>query len=403
MDGDTGQILYSKAKDQPYPPASITKLMTTLLTLENLSLDDQITFSRNAVMSIERGSSHIGLREGEIITVEDALHGLLLASANEVANGLAEAVSGSLEAFAEAMNQRALVLGATHTNFVNANGLYDEDQVTSAYDMALITKELLKHDEFLEVMSHSKWQIPETNMVDEIRYLHQGHKLLNPLKDPSLYREDAIAGKTGYTVQSGHTLVTVAQRDGRRLIAVSLRTDASHLYSDTNAMLDYGFSSFKPITINTSDIAIPFTINEGNVEVGSTTIVAALPIKALILNGEDAHDFIHEEQITGTIDAESKPGDIVGSIVYKKGTRILGTTDLILSDIQLVAAMDGEPQKAEASSETEVKSKSSVILKVVFILLLVVLIPVVVFILIRYDRSKRLSYRQYKAMRESER
>ena len=166
MDADTGQILYAQDHYGRYYPASITKLMTALLTLESLKPTDTITFSRNAVLSIEYGSSHIGIKEGEILTVDQALHAILLMSANEAANGLAEEISGSIEAFADAMNRKAVLLGAQDSNFINPNGLHDEKQYTTAYDMALITKALLTYDYFLDVMKDTTYEIPSTNLTD---------------------------------------------------------------------------------------------------------------------------------------------------------------------------------------------------------------------------------------------
>ena len=143
IDATTGEILYEKNPYKKEYPASITKLMTMLLAFENCSLDETVTFSRNAVYSIEPGSSNIGIDQGEELTVEQCLYGIMLQSANEVSNGIAEHIDGSMEEFAKHMTQRAKELGAQNTNFVNANGLHDENHYTTAYDMALIAKELL--------------------------------------------------------------------------------------------------------------------------------------------------------------------------------------------------------------------------------------------------------------------
>lgn len=149
MDAGTGQILYQKNMDQKEYPASTTKIMTVLLALENGEFDDVLTMSHDAVFSILRGSSHIALTTDEQITLEQAVYAALLASANDAANGIAEYVSGSMEAFAEKMTERAHELGAINTHFVNAHGLDDENHYTTAHDLALIMQEAIKHEEFL--------------------------------------------------------------------------------------------------------------------------------------------------------------------------------------------------------------------------------------------------------------
>ena len=136
-------------------PASITKLMTILLALENGKLTDEITFSHDAVYNIEPGSAHIAILEGETLTLEQVLRAIILRSANEASNGVAEYVDGSMEAFAKHMTERAKELGCTNTNFVNANGLFDENHYTTAHDMALIARELLKHEEYRSMMSET--------------------------------------------------------------------------------------------------------------------------------------------------------------------------------------------------------------------------------------------------------
>ena len=147
----TGDIIYGKNINKKQYPASITKLMTVLLTLENGNTDDIMTFSHDAVFSIERNSNHIAIDVGEVLSVADALYAVMLESANEVANGLAEYISGDMDTFAALMTSRAKELGALNTNFTNANGLHDDNHYTTAYDMALIAKELLKFDTFKEV------------------------------------------------------------------------------------------------------------------------------------------------------------------------------------------------------------------------------------------------------------
>lgn len=241
MDVDYGVCLYEKNIHKKQYPASITKIMTALLTVENANLSDVVTFSENAVYGIEPESSHIGIDAGEQLTVEQCLYGLMLASANEVAMGLAEHVAGSVEAFVEMMNQRAAQLGCKNTHFVNPHGLHDENHYVTAYDMALIAREAFHNRTFLNVVTTVYYEIPPTNMEEETRYLLNHQKLLS---DDEWYYTGCRGGKTGYTDQALNTLVTFAKRDNLTLVCVNLKTDGTPIYTDTTALLDYGFTNF---------------------------------------------------------------------------------------------------------------------------------------------------------------
>ncbi|MCI9099456.1 MAG: D-alanyl-D-alanine carboxypeptidase [Lachnospiraceae bacterium] len=241
MDMDCGICLYEKNSRQRQYPASITKIMTALLTAENAKLSDVVTFSENAVYGIEPDSSHIGITAGEQLTVEESLYGLLLASANEVAMGLAEHVAGSVEAFVEMMNEKARSLGCQDTHFVNPHGLHDENHYVTAYDMALIARAAYQNPTFRKIAGTAEHEIPPTNLQEEARYLVNNHKLLS---NSSMYYDGCQGGKTGFTDQALNTLVTFAQRDNRTFVCVDLKTNGTPIYADTGAILDYGFTNF---------------------------------------------------------------------------------------------------------------------------------------------------------------
>ena len=246
MDARTGQVLYEKSMNEQLYPASITKIMTILLGLEYSNLNDVITMSHQAIYSIDKGSSHIALEVGEQITMEQALMAAMLPSANEASNGIAEQISGSIPEFAKLMNKRAAAAGALHTNFANANGLPNDEHVTTAYDMAMITKEALTNEQFRRIFATQQYEIPPTNMKSKPRYFWTEHKMLKPGK----YKYDGvIGGKTGYTKEAQCTLVTVARRGDRELIVVVLKSLGSGVYNDTKTLLDYGFGEFNPTTI----------------------------------------------------------------------------------------------------------------------------------------------------------
>lgn len=256
MDAKSGSILYEKNKDKKNYPASTTKLLTTLLALENSSLQDTVSFSKEAVFGIERGSSHIGINVGEQLTMEQCLYGILLASANEVSNAVAEHISGDIPSFVQKMNARAKSLGCKNTNFVNANGLFDQNHYTTAYDLALISKELLKYPVFRQISSTKNYTIPATNLQPEARYLHNHHKMLTSL---TYQYPGFIGGKTGFTVKSRYNLATFAHKNDLDLICIVMKEDLQkQQYIDTKALLDFGFENFKSFYLQNAFFHSPF-------------------------------------------------------------------------------------------------------------------------------------------------
>ncbi|MDO4540291.1 MAG: D-alanyl-D-alanine carboxypeptidase family protein [Syntrophomonadaceae bacterium] len=247
MDADTGQILYEKNLDRAMHPASITKIMTILLAVENSKPHQQVIVGEDAVMSLPVGTSNIGLQPGELVTMEELLYAAAMMSANEACNIMAEAIAGSNEAFVAAMNQRAQAIGCTNTHFANPHGLTAESHYSSARDMAMITREAMQNKEFRKYFGAVTWEMGPTNKADEPRYFTTQHEML---WGSSHYYEGADGGKTGYTSAALNTLVTSATRDDRRLIAVVMQSESATLrYADTAALLDYGFDEFKAMTI----------------------------------------------------------------------------------------------------------------------------------------------------------
>ncbi len=345
MDADTKTVLYAKNADQTCYPASITKLMTALLAIENLSPDQSITFSRDAIYSIEPGSSHIGIKEGEILTVDQALHGLLLMSANEVANGLAEAVSGSLDDFASRMTERAKELGALNTHFANAHGLHDENHYTTAYDMALIGSYLAKNEYFLDIMKDTTYNIPTTNITDEVRYLYQQHSMLNPSRNASIYREDVIGGKTGYTDQARHTLVTIAKQGDTTLVAVVLRSEKSTLYSDTASLLDYGFASYQTLNLHTTDEVLKtlpgYSVKSGQAyKSGNYGLSLTEDATVTILNSITSNDIDLVFDLPEYLDTTYNLNDVIGTVSFVLDGQTLTKKDLAITQIDLLPEPD---------------------------------------------------------------
>lgn len=244
VDLDTQEILYSKNIDKQLYPASITKVMTTLVAIESSSPEEPVTFSQHALDSIEWDSSNIGCRLNETLTMEQCWYAMMLNSANEVCCGVAEHISGSIEAFVEKMNQKAAELGCTNTHFSNPNGLPDETHYTTAHDMALIANAAYQNETFRQIFSTRQYEIPPTPQYTETRYLYNHHKMMQP--DTEYYYEGCLGGKTGYTETALNTLVTIASRNGKNLLCVTMRTQGRQVYTDTASLFDYGFSQTFP-------------------------------------------------------------------------------------------------------------------------------------------------------------
>ena len=233
------KILFEKNADTKFFPASITKLMTALLVLEHSNLNETVTFSKSAVTNLESGAVTLKLVEGDKVSVKDCMYGLLLKSANEVANGLAEHVAGSVPKFADMMNAKAKELGCTNTNFVNPNGLNDPNHYTTPRDMVKIAKAAFDNKTLCEIDSTLSYQFPATKNVSQVRTLTPGHKMFYP--SDSRYYEGIVGGKTGYTSLAGNTLVTCVEKDGVRMIAVIMKAKSTQ-YVDTKVILDYGYA-----------------------------------------------------------------------------------------------------------------------------------------------------------------
>ncbi|MCI8268283.1 MAG: D-alanyl-D-alanine carboxypeptidase [Lachnospiraceae bacterium] len=243
IDGGTGKVLYGKNADQQFYPASITKVMTALLVIERCSLDEWVTFSASATENLEAGAVSLDIQAGDRLTVEQCLHGLLMKSANEIGNGLAEHVAGSVSGFADLMNSRARELGCTNTNFVNPHGLNDAAHKTTPHDMALIMRAALQQEHFRRIDMTLAYDFPATQK-SAARTITMGHKMMYP--SDSRYYEGIVGGKTGYTSLAGNTLVTGVEKNGVQLIVVIMKSKQSH-YTDTKALLDYGFANYETL------------------------------------------------------------------------------------------------------------------------------------------------------------
>ena len=248
MDLDTGAVVYSKNATDAHYPASITKIMTTLVALEKGNLDDVITCGEE-VYAIESDSSNLGIKPGEKLTLRQALYGLMLESANDIGNAVAVYIAGSIEAFADLMNQKAQSLGCVNTHFTNPHGLHNENHYTCAIDMAKIAQAAYDNQTFREIVTTRESSIPVTNITDEERYFLNHQKLMQPSSD--YYQPWCTGGKTGFTSDAWNTLVTYGEQGANRYVCVVLRENgADNQYKETTALMNYAFDEFRHVNVS---------------------------------------------------------------------------------------------------------------------------------------------------------
>lgn len=351
MDANTGKILYEKNAYIPEYPASITKIITCLLALENVSLSDTVTFSHDAVFGIERGSSNVGLDEGEVISVEDCLKALMIESANEAANGVAEKAAGSVSAFAELMNQRAEALGCRGSHFANPHGLHDPNHYTCAYDMALFLRAAMAYPTFRTLTSTINDEIPPTNLTAEVRPLWNALKMIRPYS--KYYYESIEGGKTGYTVAANCTLATYAKKGDMELICIVLNCGSRrNTYSDTRAVFEYCFNNYSYIYPLT-DFSFSSAGNDDN-------IVLSNFYKSV---SEDLLNLYVDRNFCLVLNNSVDAGQIVTNITYSQGanTGVLGQLEFsyqgeLLGSTPITYKSYGEPVTAVISSGTDAVS-----------------------------------------------
>lgn len=256
LDVQSGAILYEKNKDQKEYPASITKIMTTLIALENSSLDEEIVYTENAYANWEANASNISIKVGERINMKESLYAVMLASANEVCNGVAEHVSGSIDAFVDKMNAKAKELGCKNTHFANPNGLWKKDHYTSAYDIALIGRAAIQNSDFKTIAGTKTFIMSKTNKSKRGPNdpLANHHKMINPADYPQYEYEYCEGGKTGYTSKSRNTLVTFAKKGDMELVCSVMKCNNSvwlepNAYTDTTKLLNYCFENYEKTKI----------------------------------------------------------------------------------------------------------------------------------------------------------
>ena len=318
MDNKTNKILYDKNSNERMFPASTTKILTAILVLENCDLNEIVTASYDAVMSIPEGYVTANIDGDEQLTVEQLLQLLLVHSANDAANVLAEYVGGSIESFVSMMNTKVNELGLTNTHFTNAYGLQDDNHYTTAYDLSVIMQYCLKNDNFRRIAGSASCSIPATNKSD-VRSYTSTNQLLVP-SNPNYYSYVTV-GKTGFTTEAGECLVSCAYKNDLELICVVLGgtvvDGVSTRFSESKTLYEYGFNNFSLKNIaNPGDIITQIEVPNATSDTKSLELAFTDSIYALVNTSDLETNYTPEIQLHSDISAPITQGDVLGSVVY---------------------------------------------------------------------------------------
>ena len=393
----SGEVLYEKDPDAISYPASTTKIMTALLTLENCKLDEEVTFSHDAIYDIEEGGHHYEFEEGEVLTVDECLQFLLVESVNEVGYALAEHIGGSLSGFADMMNARAKELGCENTHFVNPHGLNDPEHVTTARDMALILSACVANEDFRRYASQTSVQLAGRAIRTEgfSRYTNH-HLMLQP--ESEFYDPDVVCGKTGFTSLAGNTLVTYAEKNGMEVVCVLMK-GLSDRFNDTKLLLDHAFNDFNLVTEENVSEIFPDVYDE----LGHAQEDVEMPDLALMVP-----DLADETKLSAAFTpADTEPTEenlTIGTLAFTYDQASLGETTVLLTDeaFEVLAESRAEESIAAAeSAEAEAYTEEAEIFgwtagELIFLALMFVMLVVLLILLfwligerIRYNRMSR--------------
>lgn len=361
MDAENGAILYSKNIHERLYPASTTKIMTAMLAIENSYMSDIVSFSDNAVFGIERTSSNIGIDVGEEMTMEECLYGILLGSANEVCMAVAEHVAGSVDAFVDMMNARAVTIGCQNTHFANPHGLPDDDHYTSAYDLALIAKEFFSNENVARISGTTNYTImPTPKQKDKIDLVNH-HTMLPGL---TYQYEYVVGGKTGYTVAARSTLVTCAEKNGMRLICIILKEEPPYQFKDTISLFNYGFDNFQKLSI--TDHEKNYTIDgdnffqtQNNVFGTSKTVLSLNPNGYIII--PKTSEF---SEAVPQVSYDTASDNSVASLIYSFHGNYVGETTIDFTSNEVKTFAFGEASSDNFTVPRDEKMKNVIFIDI---------------------------------------
>lgn len=331
IDAETGKVLYEKNADEKRYPASTTKIMTGLLAVEYGKMDETVTVGTNPPL-VEIGSSQIYLVPGEQLTMEQLLYALMLESANDAAVAIAEHISGTVEEFARLMNSRAKELGASSTNFVNPNGLHDDNHYTTARDLSLLAKHAMTLQKFRDVVKEVKYTIPKTNKQEERNYITNSNKLIWKIYDQFRY-EYATGIKTGYTTKAKQCLVGSAKKEDLELISVVMGAEGQNVYKDTVALFEYGFENFQKVDILKKDqIVTTVSVNNGEEKIN----LLAAEDYSMVLSESERENLRTEIETRAELKEPIRKNEVLGEIIIYADEKEVKRIEL-LSSVEIEA------------------------------------------------------------------
>lgn len=387
IEANTGAVLYEKNIYEQMYPASITKLLTAYIAVQECELDEMVTFSREAVESINWWEdANMGVNPGAALPLQDVLYGILVGSANEAAYALAEHISGSVEEFAVLMNETARELGCTGSNFVNPNGIHDENHYTTAHDMAIISRAFFSNDFLARIAGTTRFEVPVTETQTREGIILTAKSQLFPGKT---YSYDSLIGtKTGYTDAARQTLVSCAAKDGMELICIIFKEEAPAQFTDTVALFDYGFDNFD--ALNISEVDTTYTIDNFFFSTDNDLFGSSRPILALSNDGyivlPNTTDF---ENISSHIVYDAASVNEIASIHYHYRGTFLGRIPLKLAIEEPYVFDFGTQSTPAVVTQTDSREKI-IFINVIHLLIAIVIIAVAVsFFLLLFSHKKR--------------
>ena len=370
MELSTGTVLYSKNIHKKHYPASITKIMTSLLTLENSSPSDVVTFTEAEAHGIETGSSSMYCVPGEKFTIEQVLYGIMLQSANEMCLVAADHVAGSVDKFVEMMNQRVAQLGLKDTHFMNPNGLHNDDHYTSAYDMACIAREAWKNPSFQKICGTRTYQVKSTNKrkASEILggQLLNHHQMINGYETSSRYEKDyVIGGKTGYTSMAHSTLVTFAEKDGMQLVSVIMKGNSSkqgepNEYTDTTRILEYAFEKFSKHAVNGENSDVNenlFNTFDSYFNADQSPLRLSAESAVILPKGVALRKAKQQIQYDNSVKLQDGE-NVIGTVKYTYDGRMVGSTDIIYDSTKSASHLDEASRRIVDSEIRQIKTNN---------------------------------------------
>ena len=370
IEANTGKILYEKNSNDVRFPASTTKIMTAILTVENCNLDDVATVSHNAVYSIPYDYTHASLKEGEELTIEQLLYALMIPSANDAAIVLAEHISGSVEEFAKLMNKRAEELGCKNTHFVNPNGIHSKDHTSTSYDLALMGKFAMQNSIIRKIVSTTQFTLPATNKYSKTdRIFNNSNDLLNTYS--RYYYEGTTGVKTGYTGEAGNCIIASAKKNNLEVILVvlggeSTNTGLSQRYLDCKTLFDYAFNNYSLKTLNEKNAVLKqITVRGATEETQNLNVLIKDKIEIFAENNIDLSSLDPEITLDENLIAPISANSAIGKINYN---------------------YDGQTYSSDLIAETQVLSSD--FLPLLFRILLIFVVLYLLFLLLKKPKNK---------------